>query len=495
VIVLAAILPSSKTAVTVSVIANLSKSKLYTHISTATAVAAVTTIHQYIADDIRARMPVEHRSNKVYTTDDAATCDKNGSPSVYSVSSVGFRRALDRLAETHYDLSMTGVMPMPIGGAAAASAEAAAALRAAATAQLQKDIDAAIVAHGQLQVMQLLRYQKLAVVPLPSHLMTALDEMERVVSSVVKCASDLDESDKLLADAAAAAAAVSSSSSSSSKRSAASSGAAAASHSSSGNSSTATTISSNVGNKRSSSSSKTDNSANRRSSRSTSSSAHSTANSSSSSSSTSSGSLKRDREVYEQKARRVDPIGGSRHQLRMSKLQQMSGPFYSVLSATDTIGKGLNRVVGLDRVAMMECTAIWGGEEPQEPHCDNSHHVVVYRGKQVNIKDPLMLNWLVALTDAGVWVAVYPDTLEGLSDEERRKRVPVRLHIKKGWALCFHHLLFHLGLTADGACYRLHYYGAAQIISGDWVSRPFDSSYKDDEMTTIDWEELPKALR
>jgi hypothetical protein len=161
----------------------------------------------------------------------------------------------------------------------------------------------------------------------------------------------------------------------------------------------------------------------------------------------------------------------------MSKLQQMSKPFFSVLSATDTIGKGLNRVVGLDRVAMMECTAIWGGEEPQEPHCDNSHHVV-YSGKQFNIQDPLVLNWLVALTDAGVWVAVYPDTLEGLSVEERRKRVPVRVRVKKGYALCFHHLLFHLGLTADGACYRLHYYGAAQIICGDWVSGPFDSSIK-----------------
>eukprot|EP00953_Heterococcus_sp_UTEX-ZZ885_P005064 3200-Heterococcus_DN1.PRE.3 len=96
-------------------------------------------------------------------------------------------------------------MPMPIGGAAATSAEAAAALRAAATEQVQKDIDAAAVAHGQLQVLQLLRYQKLAVVPLPSHLMAAIDELECIVSSVVECASELDESDKLLADAAAAA--------------------------------------------------------------------------------------------------------------------------------------------------------------------------------------------------------------------------------------------------------------------------------------------------
>jgi hypothetical protein len=135
---------------------------------------------------------------------------------------------------------------------------------------------------------------------------------------------------------------------------------------------------------------------------------------------------------------------------------------------------------------------VYRGEEPQEPHCDNSHHVV-YSGREFNIKDPLVLNWLLPLTDEGVRVCVYPDCLEGLSEEERRKRVPVTLHIKKGWALCFHHLLFHFGLKGTDDSYRLHFYGAAKIISGEWVSGPIDSSYKDPDMKS--GSELPKELQ
>jgi hypothetical protein len=96
---------------------------------------------------------------------------------------------------------------------------------------------------------------------------------------------------------------------------------------------------------------------------------------------------------------------------------------------------------------------------------------------------------VVPLTDAGVQIALYADTLEGTPEAVRHKRDPVILHVKKGWALAFHHLLYHLGLVAkDGVSFRLHYYGEAQLVCGGWASGPIDSTYKDNKMRRGPWQ-------
>jgi hypothetical protein len=321
---------------------------------------------------------------------------------------------------------------MPIGTVGATSAAAAAATAAADSCADQQLLDTAIAKHGQCQIAECMRSQKVAVFRVPSSLHTQLDLLGAAMQEVVELAEHADAQD---ANAAAAA----------------TSSAAAAARS------TATAVGISAS------------SARRRRRR---------------------RQPRKAGKSYAYKQRRVDPIGGGRKQLKLSKLATVEGGAKVVPHASDCLGKGLINTAGLPGVRMGECSAIWGGKRPQVAHVDNSHGVV-YNNKQFSVHDPLMINWLVPVTDAGVKIALYADTLEGTPKSVRRKRDPVIIHVKKGWALMFHHLLYHLGLVAeDGLSFRLHYYGEAALVCGGWASGPIDSTYKDNKMRKGPWKRL-----